>query len=85
MKQVNAIIQSSDEPHILAGGLNSLDESDYSQEKMDRYCEGMHDTEVTPLLFCCFLVSLSITKVEIKIFVGSSTMKRWENQHQRLK
>ncbi|BAT95644.1 uncharacterized protein HKW66_Vig0250800 [Vigna angularis] len=33
MKQVNAIIQSSDEPHILAGGLNSLDESDYSQER----------------------------------------------------
>ncbi|XP_020213127.1 uncharacterized protein LOC109797486 [Cajanus cajan] len=33
MKQINAIIQSSDEPHILAGGLNSLDESDYSQER----------------------------------------------------
>ncbi|XP_057964583.1 uncharacterized protein LOC131155449 [Malania oleifera] len=33
MKQINAIIQYSDEPHILAGGLNSLDESDYSQER----------------------------------------------------
>ncbi|XP_061356254.1 uncharacterized protein LOC133300697 [Gastrolobium bilobum] len=33
MKQINAIIQSNDEPHILAGGLNSLDESDYSQER----------------------------------------------------
>lgn len=33
MKQINAIIQSSDEPHILAGGLNSLDETDYSQER----------------------------------------------------
>ncbi|CAL0300568.1 unnamed protein product [Lupinus luteus] len=33
MKQVNAIIQCSKEPHILAGGLNSLDESDYSQER----------------------------------------------------
>ncbi|CAM8923166.1 unnamed protein product [Rhodiola kirilowii] len=33
MKQINAIIQSNDEPHILAGGLNSLDETDYSQER----------------------------------------------------
>ena len=33
MKQINAIIQSNDAPHILAGGLNSLDESDYSEER----------------------------------------------------
>lgn len=33
MKQINAIIQSSDVPHILAGGLNSLDETDYSDER----------------------------------------------------
>ncbi|KAJ8547481.1 hypothetical protein K7X08_011067 [Anisodus acutangulus] len=33
MKQINAIIQSSDKPHILAGGLNSLDETDYSPER----------------------------------------------------
>ncbi|KAF5462579.1 hypothetical protein F2P56_018570 [Juglans regia] len=33
MKQINAIIQASDEPHILAGGLNSLDETDYSPER----------------------------------------------------
>ncbi|KAG5055248.1 hypothetical protein AAZX31_03G131500 [Glycine max] len=33
MKQINAIIQSNDEPHILAGGLNSLDETDYSQDR----------------------------------------------------
>ncbi|KAM3326250.1 hypothetical protein P3S67_001376 [Capsicum chacoense] len=33
MKQINAIIQSSDKPHILAGGLNSLDETDYSTER----------------------------------------------------
>ncbi|GAB4829758.1 hypothetical protein Ancab_019413 [Ancistrocladus abbreviatus] len=33
MKQVDAIIQASDCPHILAGGLNSLDETDYSQER----------------------------------------------------
>ncbi|KAF8015310.1 hypothetical protein BT93_H0960 [Corymbia citriodora subsp. variegata] len=33
MKQVGAIIHSSDSPHVLAGGLNSLDETDYSQEQ----------------------------------------------------
>uniref|UniRef100_A0A5B7BHL5 Endonuclease/exonuclease/phosphatase domain-containing protein n=1 Tax=Davidia involucrata TaxID=16924 RepID=A0A5B7BHL5_DAVIN len=33
MKQINAIIQSNDCPHILAGGLNSLDGSDYSSER----------------------------------------------------
>ncbi|XP_074274185.1 uncharacterized protein LOC141598233 [Silene latifolia] len=33
MKQINAIIQSNDAPHILAGGLNSLDDSDYSHER----------------------------------------------------
>ncbi|CAN4113513.1 unnamed protein product [Withania somnifera] len=33
MKQINAILQSNDSPHILAGGLNSLDASDYSLER----------------------------------------------------
>lgn len=33
MKQINAIMQSTDGPHILAGGLNSLDETDYSPER----------------------------------------------------
>ncbi|GKU86673.1 hypothetical protein SLEP1_g1167 [Rubroshorea leprosula] len=33
MKQINAIIQGDDGPHILAGGLNSLDETDYSMER----------------------------------------------------
>ncbi|PIN26073.1 hypothetical protein CDL12_01178 [Handroanthus impetiginosus] len=33
MKQINAIIQSTGVPHILAGGLNSLDETDYSHER----------------------------------------------------
>lgn len=33
MKQINAMIQSNDHPHILAGGLNSLDGSDYSTER----------------------------------------------------
>lgn len=33
MKQINAIIQSNDGPHILAGGINSLEASDYSSER----------------------------------------------------
>ncbi|KAL1226311.1 hypothetical protein V5N11_017778 [Cardamine amara subsp. amara] len=33
MKQVDAIIRSTTVPHILAGALNSLDESDYSPER----------------------------------------------------
>ncbi|XP_021624302.1 uncharacterized protein LOC110623608 [Manihot esculenta] len=44
MKQINAIIQSNDGPHILAGGLNSLDQTDYSSERwMDivKYYEEM--------------------------------------------
>ncbi|KAK3127880.1 hypothetical protein QOZ80_7AG0579640 [Eleusine coracana subsp. coracana] len=33
MKQVDAILRSSDGPHILAGGLNALDGTDYSAER----------------------------------------------------
>lgn len=33
MKQINAIIQANDSPHILAGGINSLEASDYSLER----------------------------------------------------
>ncbi|RWW68930.1 hypothetical protein BHE74_00023510 [Ensete ventricosum] len=33
MKQINSILRSSDRPHILVGGLNSLDETDYSAER----------------------------------------------------
>lgn len=33
MKQINAIIKSSDQPHVLAGGINSLSGSDYSIER----------------------------------------------------
>ncbi|KAJ0946392.1 putative endonuclease/exonuclease/phosphatase [Helianthus annuus] len=33
MKQINAIIESNERPHILAGGINSLDETDYSAER----------------------------------------------------
>ncbi|GAV63362.1 Exo_endo_phos domain-containing protein [Cephalotus follicularis] len=33
MKQITTIIKSNDSPHILAGGFNSLDGSDYSSER----------------------------------------------------
>ncbi|KAL3644839.1 hypothetical protein CASFOL_010019 [Castilleja foliolosa] len=33
IKQINSIIGSTGVPHILAGGLNSLDETDYSHER----------------------------------------------------
>lgn len=33
MKQIHAIIKSSDHPHILAGGINSLSGSDYSFDR----------------------------------------------------
>ncbi|GFP84272.1 expansin-a13 [Phtheirospermum japonicum] len=33
IKQINVMIQSNDQPHILARGLNSLDASDYSSER----------------------------------------------------
>ncbi|KAH0435954.1 hypothetical protein IEQ34_026502 [Dendrobium chrysotoxum] len=33
MKQISAMLRSSDEPYILAGGLNTLDETDYSEER----------------------------------------------------
>ncbi|KAF6145190.1 hypothetical protein GIB67_041385 [Kingdonia uniflora] len=33
MKQINAIIESNDGTHILAGGINSLEETDYSIER----------------------------------------------------
>ncbi|XP_072982829.1 uncharacterized protein [Typha latifolia] len=35
LKQINSILRSSDTPHILAGGLNSLDETDYSVERWE--------------------------------------------------
>ncbi|KAJ6827271.1 uncharacterized protein M6B38_367280 [Iris pallida] len=33
MKQISTILRSSDGPHIIAGGLNSLDGTDYSAER----------------------------------------------------
>ncbi|XP_010912091.1 uncharacterized protein [Elaeis guineensis] len=33
MKQINSILRFSDGPHILAGGLNALEETDYSAER----------------------------------------------------
>ncbi|GMH18799.1 hypothetical protein Nepgr_020640 [Nepenthes gracilis] len=39
MEQMKEIIQSSEGPHILAGGLNSLDRSDYSSERWTGYSQ----------------------------------------------
>ncbi|KAK2995560.1 hypothetical protein RJ640_014957 [Escallonia rubra] len=57
MKQINKIIQLSDHPHILAGGLNSLNGTDYSSERWTdivKYYEDMGKptpkVEVTNLL-----------------------------------
>ncbi|PKA62286.1 hypothetical protein AXF42_Ash016078 [Apostasia shenzhenica] len=33
LKQINSILQANDGPHILAGGLNALDGTDYSAER----------------------------------------------------
>ncbi|XP_078448107.1 DNAse I-like superfamily protein isoform X2 [Wolffia australiana] len=33
MTEINALLQGSDGPHLLAGGLNALDETDYSSER----------------------------------------------------
>lgn len=33
MKQIGALFQANDPPHILAGGLNSLNAADYSAER----------------------------------------------------
>ncbi|XP_020586840.1 uncharacterized protein LOC110029066 [Phalaenopsis equestris] len=33
MKQIRAMLRSNDGPYILAGGLNTLDETDYSEER----------------------------------------------------
>ena len=33
MKQINSILRFSDGPHVLAGGLNALEETDYSAER----------------------------------------------------
>lgn len=93
MKQINAIIQSNDEPHILAGGLNSLDESDYSQERwtdiVKVYISITQQILSSYLSHFIFLFGLKSNKEEINFLcIGSfvfSTMKRWESQHQRLK
>lgn len=33
MTQIKTTIESNERPHILAGGINSLDETDYSPER----------------------------------------------------
>lgn len=42
LKQINAMIQSNDQPHLLAGGLNSLDASDYSIERWNDIVKVTH-------------------------------------------
>lgn len=61
MKQINAIIQSNDEPYILAGGLNSLDESDYSQERWTDIVKVFIHQNLNSFLFIFNLV-FKITK-----------------------
>ena len=68
MKQVNAIIQSSDEPHILAGGLNSLDESDYSQERWTDIVKVCVSTSEGPQLLLPFGLILKNNKNQNQIF-----------------
>ena len=51
MKQVDAIIRSGDGPHILAGGLNALDGTDYSAERWEdivkvRHCRAQRSCDV---------------------------------------
>ena len=42
MKQIKAILRPEDGPHILLGGLNSLDESDYSSERWNDIIKVLH-------------------------------------------
>ena len=62
MKQINTIIQSSDEAHILTGGLNSLDETDYSEE---RWTDIVKVNVAWPRSARLCLSELSLIKLEI--------------------
>ncbi|CAN8270366.1 unnamed protein product [Cochlearia groenlandica] len=44
MKQINAIIRGDGSPHILLGGLNSLDSSDYSTERWNHIVKYYEDS-----------------------------------------
>lgn len=57
MKQINAIIESNDGPHILAGGLNSFDETDYSPE---RWTDIVKVVSSSPLTFLKTSLQLAV-------------------------
>lgn len=67
MLQIRAIVQSFDPPHILAGGLNSLNQADYSTERwMDivkvyiyNYCVNTTAYIHTYIYVYSFIVSLT--------------------------
>ena len=66
MKQINAIIQSDDYSHILAGGLNSLDETDYSAERW---------TDIVKVkLLMSFFSFINILFKETKVFVNKEQL-----------
>lgn len=80
MKQINSIIQSNDEPHILVGGLNSLDETDYSSERW---------TDIVKVKCKTVFIILNLSHnnakgTEIEC-MPCSTTRKWESQLQRLK
>lgn len=58
MKQVNAMLRSVDGPHILAGGLNALDGTDYSADRWaDIVKVHTTHTQTYSLVFTLLLVS----------------------------
>ena len=82
MKQITSIIQSNEGPHILAGGLNSLDETDYSSERW---------TDIVKVKVLIHILSFNPKSIHgnntnhllFNAFICVSTMRRWESRHQR--
>lgn len=85
MKQIGAILRSSDGPYILAGGLNILDETDYSEERWNDIIKVVFFFSF--FLFASFLLMYSFIgkKLGSLIVVCYSTMKRMESQSLRLR
>lgn len=78
MKQVHAIIQSTNVPHILAGALNSLDESDYSPERWTDI--------VTVYMYNQVIINLASNYIyAVAIHIIYSITKRWVSQYQKPK
>ena len=51
MKQVSSMLRSLDGPHILAGGLNALDATDYSAERWADIVK-VPSTSFVPFVLC---------------------------------